>query len=992
MACVQTFCLWLTLGSCDAAQPEAAGSPHPASSATVDSLIARGEAAYLRGQFDSARTRWKDAGDRSRAVHDSVRMARVDTWLGLAAWRQGDYAEAERLGKRALELKLRLQLETDLYKSFNALGLLAWNRGRLEEAIGLFTRARSAATATGDESGVAAVAGNLALVRTELGQFDAAGDGFEEARSAGQRLGDGRVEGNALTNLGMLDIRIGNPAAAVRHLEAARITYRSIGYATGEQNALGQLGTAFAEMGDPGRAIAMLDSALVLSRAQGLKQEEASNLEALAVILRDAGDVRRSLEFYAQARAINGQLGLDVERGVDQREAADIEASLGAFNAAVALVDSALQVHRETGARLEELRDRLLLAQLGELQGDQRAADASLEAAVMLADSMAAPQAWRELALAEADIGSRAGNPSRTLLALRRLGPGWARAPFPVQEAAASLAARAHARLGHLDSAVWYGRRAVYALERVRGSHRSGSLQTGYLADRGAVYGDLASALLARGQVSDAFEVSDAARGRALLDHMVTLQSGESEQHRPTALLAAAEALLGRYAGVTDQLAEAEAEAAAAASSEVSSAVSSLRAAADSLRQEYESAAQAAVDVHQTTAVLGTGRASSSEIQSALRPGEILLEYLATDQELLVFGVTPTAVRFARVPVRAALLASRVRLVRGLLASPKSDPALAYPVLASLHQSLITPAEDAGWLEGAERILVATQGMLTYLPFAALRHPQSGRFLAESYPVVHVPSGAALAALRRRTRQTDGRGPEKGMAFAPLPDALAASGAEVEAVARAAAARSMIGRRATEGALRKALRTGGLVHVATHGYLDPANPMHSRIALHPSGTDPGDDGWLEVHEVLDEKIRSPLIFLSGCETALGAAWSTSFAPGDDFVTLAQAFLYAGADNVVATLWPVQDRAAARFAGAYYGMLRTDPVDALAEAQRTLLRQPEYAHPYFWSGYRITGAGAVTSPSRKPSPNVRLSVQSSSSVPVGVSPPSRHGNR
>lgn len=928
----------------------------------------------------------------SRDTGDSIRIARIETWLGLAAWRQGDYGEAERLGRRALELKLRLEVHGDLYKSFNALGLLAWNRGRLGEATDLFTHALAAATATGDEKGVAAVSGNLALVRTELGQFEAARAGFVAARDAGRRLDDARVEGNALTNLGMLDIRVGDPASAVRHLEAARVAYASIGYATGEQNALGQLGTAFAAMGDPGRAIAMLDSALVLSRGQGLKQEEASNLEALAVVLRDAGDVRRALELYAQAREINGQLGLDVERGVDQREAAEIQAGLGAWEVAVALADSALEVHRHTGARLDELRDRLLLARLAEMRGNRAMIETSLAAAGALADSMAAPQAWRELALAEAGLGDRAGDPHRTLRALGRLGPEWGRAPFPLQEEAASLAARAHAGLDRLDSAVWYGRRAVYALERVRRAHRSGFLQTGYLADRGAVYGDLALALLTQGKVSEAFEVSDAARGRALLEHMVTLQSDSDSGSRPVTVLAASEALLGRYSGIAEQLALAEAEAGSADTSVTT--LSALRVAADSLKLQYESAAHAAAEVQPLTAVLGTGSATSRAIQGVLQPGEVLLEYLAREDELLIFGLTPSRVYHIRVPVRTAVLASRVRLVRGLLGDSQSDVVLAQPVLVGLYQTLIRPVADAGWLEGSRRLLIATHGTLTYLPFAALRDSRSGRFLAESHAVLHVPSGTALAALRHRARgATVGVGGQgQGAAFAPLPEALAASRAEAETVARAAGVRSVIGRRATEGAVRKALRGGGLVHVATHGYMNPGNPMHSRIALSPAGPALDDDGWLEVREVLDEEIRSPLIFLSGCETGLGGAWSTSFAAGDDFVTLAQAFLHAGADNVVATLWPVQDQAAAELAGAYYAALRArDQVRALAEAQRVLLRQPRFAHPYHWAGYRITGGGLGGRGERKWQSDVRLSVQSSSGTLVGDLPRSRRGN-
>jgi len=109
-------------------------------------------------------------------------------------------------------------------------------------------------------------------------------------------------------------------------------------------------------------------------------------------------------------------------------------------------------------------------------------------------------------------------------------------------------------------------------------------------------------------------------------------------------------------------------------------------------------------------------------------------------------------------------------------------------------------------------------------------------------------------------------------------------------------------------------------------------------------------------------VRSPLVFLSGCETALGTAWSTPFLRGEDYATLAQGFLYAGAGSVVATLWRIDDEGAAAFAEAFYDAMRArPPLDALAAAQRTLLRDPRYARfsaPRYWAAYVLAGAGRV----------------------------------
>src|SRR4051794_4635784 len=142
--------------------------------------------------------------------------------------------------------------------------------------------------------------------------------------------------------------------------------------------------------------------------------------------------------------------------------------------------------------------------------------------------------------------------------------------------------------------------------------------------------------------------------------------------------------------------------------------------------------------------------------------------------------------------------------------------------------------------------------------------------------------------------------------FAPFPDVLPATRAEARGFLRTIpGAVAHVGDAATEARLRSALGSGAVVHVATHGVMNARNPLFSRLELAVQENGSGENnGRLEVHELLDLHFRSPLVFLSGCETGLGAAWSTQFEAGQDYTTIAQALLFAGARNVVATLWRI----------------------------------------------------------------------------------------
>jgi CHAT domain-containing protein len=140
--------------------------------------------------------------------------------------------------------------------------------------------------------------------------------------------------------------------------------------------------------------------------------------------------------------------------------------------------------------------------------------------------------------------------------------------------------------------------------------------------------------------------------------------------------------------------------------------------------------------------------------------------------------------------------------------------------------------------------------------------------------------------------------------------------------------------------------------------LNAGNPLFSRIELagDPAGPQ-SNNGRLEMHELLRLTATSPLVFLSGCETGLGSAWSTPFETGEDYTTVAQAFLLAGASNVVATLWRIDDAGASVFAGRFYdAALRMAPPEALAEAQRAMIADSRYSNPYYWAAYDVSGNG------------------------------------
>jgi len=101
------------------------------------------------------------------------------------------------------------------------------------------------------------------------------------------------------------------------------------------------------------------------------------------------------------------------------------------------------------------------------------------------------------------------------------------------------------------------------------------------------------------------------------------------------------------------------------------------------------------------------------------------------------------------------------------------------------------------------------------------------------------------------------------------------------------------------------LRGYAMLHLAAHGRVDRTFPQRTALALSPVGDD---DGWLTIADVLDLDLDLDglLVVLSACDTA-----NRRVRGGDGVQSLARAFLFAGARAVVASLWPVDDRAASQ---------------------------------------------------------------------------------
>ena len=116
------------------------------------------------------------------------------------------------------------------------------------------------------------------------------------------------------------------------------------------------------------------------------------------------------------------------------------------------------------------------------------------------------------------------------------------------------------------------------------------------------------------------------------------------------------------------------------------------------------------------------------------------------------------------------------------------------------------------------------------------------------------------------------------------------------------------------------------IHFVTHGTASRVAPLESSIVLSPEG----EDYKLYAREITSRPLHAELVTISACYGA-----GTRTYTGEGLVGLSWAFLRAGAHNVVAALWEVNDISTPQLMDAMYPISGTKPVPPRHCARQSL---------------------------------------------------------
>jgi CHAT domain-containing protein len=143
------------------------------------------------------------------------------------------------------------------------------------------------------------------------------------------------------------------------------------------------------------------------------------------------------------------------------------------------------------------------------------------------------------------------------------------------------------------------------------------------------------------------------------------------------------------------------------------------------------------------------------------------------------------------------------------------------------------------------------------------------------------------------------------------------------------------------------------IHLATHGFVNEESPELSGLLLAQDTSEQDEDNVLYMGELYNLNINADLVTLSACETGLG-----KIIEGEGVVGLTRALTFAGARNILVSLWKVNDASTAELMINFYKTLlqngQNEISSALREAKLAMIKGEKFSDPYYWSPFVLSG--------------------------------------
>jgi CHAT domain-containing protein/tetratricopeptide (TPR) repeat protein len=910
--------------------------------------------------------------------------------------------------------------------TLSKIGLANRELSNLGQALESLQRALQLYVAASDRVGEADILNELALTYGELGDKRKSLEYLLRTVAVYHSTGDRKSEAIVLGNIGSAYDTLGDEPLALESLNQSLTISHSIGDQEQESNALNNIGMVYRERAETQNALEYLNRALALSVALSDLSGQAVTLNNLGLVYHDAGEEQKALHYYNQALPIFRKIG---QRDGEGSALLNLGVSYGALAEPVKALDNcsqSLTIFRAIGDKRTGARALVTIAGLYLKAGQEEKALNELVNALPLTQQSGDRQ--RE-AFALQLIGKiyRSRGEQSKALEFYTQSLTLSRAVEDHRTEAETLLriAEVYRDKGNLADAETNAQAALAVIESVRAKIASQDLRASYFASIRPYYEFYIDLLMKRHQLQPAagydaraFELSERARARSLIELLNESGAGVSEGVDP--------ALLRRDRQLQDSMtAKADRLMRLLSGTHRDQEVAALREDMEELSIAHDEVESKIRESGPRYAALTRPQPLGiTEIQKELDQSSVLLEYVLGEEHSYLWAISRESINSFQLPARRQIEAA-ARRVHDLLTARNQRPKFE---TGAERTSRVTAADSEFATAAAElskivlgpvasqlhdkNLLIVSDGALSYVPFAALPIPAregSRRLLLLDHQIVNLPSATTLSILRseltkrkpaektvmviadpvfdhsdervKSSPQKSGGGSSTSASPAGAINARAADvvrsatdvGSDGEDVRisrlpytrkEADAIVSLVpandSREALDfdasraTAISDDLKNYRFVHFATHSFLNNVHPELTGIVLSLVDRTGADQEGF---------LRASEVFnlKLNAEMVVLSGCQTGLGKeikGEGFMGLTRGFMYAGARRLVVSQWAVSDEASAALMARMYqyilGPDKMSPAAALRAAQISTLNEKRWQAPYYWAAFVLEG--------------------------------------
>jgi CHAT domain-containing protein/tetratricopeptide (TPR) repeat protein len=797
---------------------------------------------------------------------------------------------------------------------------------------------------------------NLGIIHARQGHHAKALELYQQALVLAKSNQDRNLVGALLNNIGTLRETIGDYWPAIASLNDALVIATELDDAYGIATTYNNLGSVYDNIGQYSRALELYQWAYERYQRIGDRSAQASNLNNQAITYSNLGNHSKAIGLFQKALALEQELGAS-EKGTTLLNLSSTYRRAGYLDKALATLEKSLPLLQAVGDRSAEGKNYTSQGLVYSAQGDFTKAFSFYQKGLTIAR----------------EEGER-----------------------PSERRVLSLMGTLLEKQNKPDLAIIFYKQAINLTEELRQGLRIfvQKEQDAYTKTVEDTYRSLANLLLQQNRILEAQQVMDLLKVQELDDYLHNVRGKDS----PTSnldILKPEQQILEKYNALQQTAIELGKELTqlrkipeADRTSAQKQRITKLVQLQDDLNRQFNafidspSVVALAQQLNSTTQRQNVDLADLNALRDNLRRLNAVLIYpLILDDRLELIITTPDAAPLRRtVNLKRTELNQAVASFRSALQDPTSEtPTKA--IAQQLYTWLIKPLETDLKQSKAQTLIYAPDGVLRYIPLAALYDGQ--QWLVERYRINHITARSLSEFDKTPTAQlrvlagafTQGNYQiqvgNRRLAFRGLPFA----GKEVKNLVTALPGTKALFDRAfslTETTSR--MNEYPIVHLATHAAFVVGEPEESFILF-------GNGDRATLKDIQNWSLQNvDLVVLSACETGLGG----QFGNGEEILGLGYQLQRAGAKAAIASLWQVDDGGTQALMSTFYEQLKKgnmSKAEALRQSQIELIQKKasisqlrgsiiikptegasttrlptRLNHPYYWAPFILIGNG------------------------------------